>query len=397
MSSDLAISVKNVSKTFRIAHEKRMRLKDYFLRPFSKVKFSRFDALKDISFDIKKGEFVGIIGRNGSGKSTLLKILAGVYIADEGEVQISGKLVPFLELGVGFNPELTGRENVYLNGTILGMTNKEIKHKYHEIVDFSELSEFMDTQLKHYSSGMQVRLAFAIAIQAKGDIYLLDEVLAVGDAGFQAKSQAEILKLIKNGKTIIFVSHDHNVVQKLSDRVIWLNKSKVAEIADTPKTIMNVIKKYLQIFSDVEEGEYIKKGDNLQLDLLMQDANGNQTKVFEKNDQFFLRISYAYTGVNDISNLNVGFAILNDLGVTIFGTNTFAQKIKLSQPSSEIVFEIPNLNLLAGNYFIQLGAEFKPGISCVEESQKYEFTVLSTENASGITFFDVKVSIMNEK
>jgi len=397
MSSDLAISVKNVSKTFRIAHEKRMRLKDYFLRPFSKVKFSRFDALKDISFDIKKGEFVGIIGRNGSGKSTLLKILAGVYIADEGEVQISGKLVPFLELGVGFNPELTGRENVYLNGTILGMTNKEIKYKYHEIVDFSELSEFMDTQLKHYSSGMQVRLAFAIAIQAKGDIYLLDEVLAVGDAGFQAKSQAEILKLIKNGKTIIFVSHDHNVVQKLSDKVIWLNKSKVAEIADTPKTIMNVIKKYLQIFSDVEEGEYMKKGDNLQLDLLMQDANGNQTKVFEKNDQFFLRISYAYSGVNDISNLNVGFAILNDLGVTIFGTNTFAQKIKLSQPSSEIVFEIPNLNLLAGNYFIQLGAEFKPGISCVEESQKYEFTVLSTENASGITFFDVKVSIMNEK
>ncbi|MEI7604224.1 MAG: ABC transporter ATP-binding protein [bacterium] len=228
-SKEIAVEVNEVSKSFKLPHDRKMRLKDYFLRPFSKTQYTKFHALKHINFKIKKGEFIGIIGKNGSGKSTLLKILAGVYMPDHGSVRIQGSLVPFLELGVGFNSELTGKENVFLNGTILGMTNKEIKKKYKEIVDFADIEKFMDTQLKHYSSGMQVRLAFSIAMQAQGDVYLMDEVLAVGDVGFQMKCMEEFNKLLKEGKTVILVTHDTDVVDRLADRVIWINEGNMIE------------------------------------------------------------------------------------------------------------------------------------------------------------------------
>jgi ABC-2 type transport system ATP-binding protein len=221
------IEVENVSKVFEIPHESRNTLKSYFLHPFKRVGKERFYALKSVDFKINKGDFVGIIGRNGSGKSTLLKILAGIFEPSKGKVHIGGTLVPFLELGVGFNQELTGRENIYLNGIILGMTRKYVESKFDEIVDFAEIRDFIDLQVKNYSSGMVIRLAFAIAVEARADIYLLDEVLSVGDAGFQKKSLEKMLNLLSNGATGILVSHSISDVRKYCNRVIMIKHGEV--------------------------------------------------------------------------------------------------------------------------------------------------------------------------
>lgn len=221
------IEVENVSKIFEIPHESRNTLKSYFLHPFKRVGKERFYALKNVDFKINQGDFVGVIGRNGSGKSTLLKILAGIFEPTKGKVHVNGTLVPFLELGVGFNPELTGRENIFLNGIILGMTRKYVESKFDEIVDFAEIRDFIDLQVKNYSSGMVIRLAFAIAVEARADIYLLDEVLSVGDAGFQKKSLEKMLSLLSNGATGILVSHNIQDVKKYCNRVVLLKEGEV--------------------------------------------------------------------------------------------------------------------------------------------------------------------------
>ena len=224
---NIVIKLNDVSKIFEIPHEKNETLKGRFLNPFRKIPKDEFKALNDINFSIKKGEFVGIIGKNGSGKSTLLKILAGIYAPSDGRVEVKGHLVPFLELGVGFNPDLTGRENIFLNGTILGMTRKYIKSKFDEIVDFAEINEFIDLQVKNYSSGMITRLAFSIAIQARAEVYLLDEILAVGDSQFQKKSLKKMLELMNSGATVILVSHSMDDIKKYCDRVIFLEKGTI--------------------------------------------------------------------------------------------------------------------------------------------------------------------------
>ncbi len=226
MNNDFAIQVKNVSKTFKIPHEKIDTLRGVFVSGLKKTGYEKFKALDAVSFEVKKGEFFGIIGRNGSGKSTLLKILAGIYHPDEGEVKINGRISPFLELGIGFNPELSGRDNIFLNGTVLGLSEKQIKEKFDEIVAFSELKRFIDQKIKNYSSGMQVRLAFSVAIHANRDILLMDEVLAVGDGSFQKKCYAYFNK-IKGKKTVIFVSHDVESMKKFCERTMVLNEGKI--------------------------------------------------------------------------------------------------------------------------------------------------------------------------
>lgn len=244
-NSDYILEVKNISKNFFIFHEKIDSVKSLFVSPFKRKKsgYDVFEVLKHINLKLKKGETLGVVGRNGSGKSTLLKIIAGIYAPDEGSIEVRGKIVPFLELGVGFNQDLTARENIFLNGTILGMTKKEIQLKFDQIVDFAEIRDFLDTQVKKFSSGMLVRLAFSIAIQAHGDIYILDEVLAVGDMGFQEKSKKEFLKLKKQGKSIVFVSHSMAAIKEFCDRVVCIDNGVLVEGKDVDESINYYITK----------------------------------------------------------------------------------------------------------------------------------------------------------
>ncbi len=232
LQNDIAISVKNISKQFFIPHERISSIKIAFINLFRKNTYESFYALKDVSFEVKKGEFFGILGRNGSGKSTLLKILAGVYTANGGDMEINGLVSPFLELGIGFNPELSGRDNIYLNATVLGLCKKEIDEKFDSIVSFSELERFIDQKIKNYSSGMQVRLAFAVSIHANREILLMDEVLAVGDANFQSKCLREFTRYKEMGKTVILVTHDINIVQKYCGRAMLLRNGEVVTIGD---------------------------------------------------------------------------------------------------------------------------------------------------------------------
>ena len=233
---DVAIKVSNLSKSFRLPTERAWGLKQALFNRLRGIKgFKDQKVLSDISFEVKKGEFVGIVGRNGSGKSTLLKTLSGIYYPEKGKITVDGTLVPFIELGVGFNPELTGRENVYLNGAMLGFSNIEIDRMYDDIWDFAELRDFQDQKLKNYSSGMQVRLAFSIAIRAKGDILLLDEVLAVGDAAFQQKCTDYFASLHGN-QTVILVTHAMTNVRKFCDRAILIEGGKIV-LDDKPDVV----------------------------------------------------------------------------------------------------------------------------------------------------------------
>jgi len=227
MSERAVISVQNVSKSFRLPHERFTGIKQALINYRFGKRYEEQHVLRDISFDIKQGEFFGIVGRNGSGKSTLLKVLAQIYTTEKGGVEINGSLTPFIELGVGFNPELTGRENVYLNGALLGFDRKQVDGMYTEIVDFAELHEFMDQKLKNYSSGMQVRLAFSVAIRAKTDILLIDEVLAVGDAAFQQKCYKYFEELKRNNTTVVLVTHDMAAVRRFCTRAIMIEGGKI--------------------------------------------------------------------------------------------------------------------------------------------------------------------------
>lgn len=237
-SSEVVLSVKDLHKDFKLPHDRRDSLKEKMLNFHKKSDYVKLHALRDINFEVKRGEFFGIVGRNGSGKSTLLKLIGGIYQPTKGSITIDGTLTPFIELGIGFNPELTGRENVFLNGAILGLTRKEMVAKYDEIVEFAELEKFMDQKLKNYSSGMQVRLAFSIAIQAHNDILLIDEVLAVGDANFQRKC-FQVFRDIKNsGKTVIFVTHAMSMVQEFCDRALMIQDSRVVAIGEPREIAM---------------------------------------------------------------------------------------------------------------------------------------------------------------
>ena len=243
-SQDIIV-VDHLSKSFKLPTERSWGLKQAIFNRLKGIKgYTKQEVLKDISFTVKKGEFLGIVGRNGSGKSTLLKILAQIYTPDSGSIIVHGSLVPFIELGVGFNPELTGRENVYMNGAMLGFSNEEMDQMFDDIVQFAELAPFMNQKLKNYSSGMQVRLAFSIAIRARGDILILDEILAVGDAAFQEKCNQYFASLDKS-QTVILVTHSMENVREFCDRAILIDQGKIIEEGD-PEVVADA---YLKLFS----------------------------------------------------------------------------------------------------------------------------------------------------
>lgn len=332
MKKDNAITVRNLYKSFKLPHEKHSGIKQNLINIFNtKRGYETQHVLNDISFDIKKGEFFGIVGRNGSGKSTLLKLLAGIYASDSGSVRVDGSLTPFIELGVGFNLELTGKENVFMNGALLGFDRKEIEGMYKDIVDFAELENFMDQKLKNYSSGMQVRLAFSIAIRAKGDILLLDEVLAVGDYDFQQKCFDYFEELKKMRKTVILVSHDMGNIRKFCTRGVHLLEGKIKAYGATNKIISS--------YMDENEDRALEKNEK-QDDLskritglgtvkiekvYTQNSEGEKTSVFRPDET--IEICFQVKSNQDITAPTYGMIFTDNSGKVIFATNSMDKNI----------------------------------------------------------------------
>ena len=343
--SDIAVSINKIKKQFHLPNEREDSLK---FRVINKMRgkydkgHSEYKALKGISLDIKKGEFIGILGRNGAGKSTLLKIIAEIYQPTSGSIKVNGKLVPFIELGVGFNPNLSGRDNVYLNGAMLGFTRKEVDKMYDSIVEFAELEQFMDQKLKNYSSGMQVRLAFSVAIKAEADILLVDEVLAVGDADFQRKCFNHFQSLKGSETTVIFVTHDMNAVREYCDRALLIEKSEVVAIG----TADSIANKYTKLFieggtSTDTTGEISRWGDKAAtFDRVVLE----KTKLKKEDDLIFKTIA---TAQKDISGAVFGFLIKNAAGANILGTNTVIEKHKIKDLKKgekiTVSWKVPNI------------------------------------------------------
>ena len=269
----IAVKVDHVSKFFKLPTEATQSLRTALVNRFKGIKgYKEQHVLKDVSFEVEEGDFFGILGRNGSGKSTLLKIISQIYVPEKGSVTVNGKLVSFIELGVGFNPELTGRENVYMNGAMLGFTPEEIDGMYDDIVEFAELKEFMNQKLKNYSSGMQVRLAFSVAIKAQGDVLILDEVLAVGDEAFQRKCNDYFMERKKSGKTTILVTHDMGAVKKYCNKAVLIEHGLVKAIGN-PENVANqysfdnTVPLHQEVVEDVQEEEVVQV-ENFKLQLL---------------------------------------------------------------------------------------------------------------------------------
>lgn len=289
--NNIAVKIDHVSKSFRLPTEASTSLRTTMVNYFRGIKgYKEQHILKYISFDVKKGDFFGIVGKNGSGKSTLLKIISQIYAPEKGAVTVNGNLVSFIELGVGFNPELTGRENVYLNGALLGFSKKEMDELYDEVVAFSELEEFMDRKLKNYSSGMQVRLAFSIAIHADSEILLLDEILAVGDEAFQAKCNDYFLQLKEEGKTVILVTHDMGSVKKYCNKAVLIDDGEV-KVIGSPDDVANQysLDNFARVISDkAEEAEEVEK--IVEVDQLT--VKMNSPEIITESDTIDFDISY---------------------------------------------------------------------------------------------------------
>ena len=352
---DVAIKVEHVSKSFKLPHDKQTSIKGGLISlvKHGKRTYEKQEVLKGVSFEIKKGEFFGIVGRNGSGKSTLLKMLAGIYVPTAGHIQVNGSLTPFIELGVGFNPELTGRENVFLNGALLGFSRPEMEKMYDDIVNFAELERFMDQKLKNYSSGMQVRLAFSIAIRANSDILLLDEVLAVGDEAFQRKCYAYFETLKRNRKTVVLVTHDMSSVERFCNRAMFIDSGEIKLIGD-PRQVAAAYSRsnddnYVMEDSDKKDSQE-KNNESKKSCIISEIRNeaGKLTSKFTAGDYMNVKIGWTKPGVQ-----HANVVIIRESGEQVFNTNTYYDGIQKLTGNS-VVYRV-KLNLAEGTYFLKFG------------------------------------------
>lgn len=336
---EIAIKVSKLSKTFKLPHEKHTSLKGLFLNSFRRKSYEIQEALKDITFEVKKGEFFGIVGKNGSGKSTLLKCLAGVYMPSSGHIQIDGRLVPFIELGVGFNPNLSGRDNVFLNGALLGFNRKQMQEMYDDIVEFAELEQFMDQKLKNYSSGMQVRLAFSIAIRAKGDILLLDEVLAVGDSAFQRKCLDYFKEVKKTGKTVILVSHSMPTIEEFCDRALMLEDAKIVSIGSP----MKISAEYEMANSVFSTKTLSKKETKTSQKTSKKEAKTNQ-KIRPKSPDVQIKEINIYSDKRKTTNFSLDDEVFLEVELKVRKKQAFITSLVLHNMDGEVIAGVNTKN-----------------------------------------------------
>jgi len=361
--SKAIVEISKLTKSFKIPLEASSGVKQQLINILKGRKGYRvFTPLKDISFTINEGDFFGIVGRNGSGKSTLLKTIAGIYTPNSGNVKVHGSLVPFIELGVGFNPELTGRENIFLNGALLGFSHEEMESMYSAIVEFAELEDFMEERLKNYSSGMQVRLAFSIAIRAHADILLLDEVLAVGDEAFQKKCYSYFDKLKREKRTVILVTHDMAAVERFCTKAVFIEDGHVKMIGKPYR----IAAAYSRSNSQNYDRTTGLNGDNegaVPFKIVLRGTDGKEKTMYDFEETMTVDLSWQQKGVK-----HVGVAIFRENGEYVYGPNTYQEKT--SAIKDQAARYTVKLNLNEGRYFIKaglMGANDTKVIAFIEE------------------------------
>ena len=361
--SKAIVEISKLTKSFKIPLEASSGVKQQLINILKGRKGYRvFTPLKDISFTINEGDFFGIVGRNGSGKSTLLKTIAGIYTPNGGNVKVHGSLVPFIELGVGFNPELTGRENIFLNGALLGFSHEEMESMYSAIIEFAELEDFMEERLKNYSSGMQVRLAFSIAIRAHADILLLDEVLAVGDEAFQKKCYSYFDKLKREKRTVILVTHDMAAVERFCTKAAFIEDGHVRMIGKPYR----IAAAYSRSNSQNYDQTTGLNGDNegaVPFKIVLRGTDGKEKTMYDFEETMTVDLSWQQKGVK-----HVGVAIFRENGEYVYGPNTYQEKT--SAIKDQTARYTVKLNLNEGRYFIKaglMGANDTKVIAFIEE------------------------------
>ena len=349
------LRLKEVSKRYRIRHESQAAGASVFQKLAALTRKEDFWALKDVNFELPRGQALGIIGHNGAGKSTILKLLARITTPSTGEIMINGRLSALIEVGSGFHPELTGKENVYLNGSILGMLRREITNKLDSIVDFAELRQFIDTPVKRYSSGMYVRLGFSIAAHLNPDILLLDEVLAVGDAAFQRKCIQRITELKRAGTTIIFISHDLRAVQQLCDRVILLNKGQIQADGDPVETIAAYQSASQQMSVPAKGFGNPPSGEAVVTSLLFYDEDGNECLSFLTGKSMKAVLNYrVYEPLEDVI-FEVQFYSQEGRLCSFFSSESIGELIDLQPGEGSIEFDCSAVGLGPAVYFVDTG------------------------------------------
>ena len=316
----VVVDVRNLGKSFRIPEHRIDSFKERAVHPFRRNPSRELKALEDISFQVHEGEFFGIVGLNGSGKSTLLKILGSIYRADRGRIQVAGRIAPFIELGVGFNPEMNAQDNIVLNAVMMGLSRQEAQQRVWPAIEFAGLDEFAELKLKNYSSGMMVRLAFSVMIQAEADIMLIDEVLAVGDASFQQKCEDVFHEMRAAGKTIILVTHDMNSVEKFCHRAMMIHDGKVSK-EGSPQEVAEWYLRANFREEDERPGFHAgasEKGDDAHIvDAWLEDEQGQRVQNIEKDAPFSMNVTVE--AIEDMPQPVFGFGVTDDAGYHVFG------------------------------------------------------------------------------
>lgn len=386
----IVIQVRNVSKSFRMYFDKGHMLKEKVLFK-NRGQFEKHEILNNVSFDIYRGESVGLIGKNGCGKSTALKLLTKIIYPDSGSIEVNGRVASLLELGAGFHPDLSGRDNIYINASIFGLKRKEIDKRIDEIIDFSELGEYINNPVRTYSSGMYMRLAFSVAINVKADILLVDEILAVGDALFQDKCLKKIEEIKKEGTTIVLVSHSMDQIQAVCDRCIWINNTQISAIGDTG----DVIKEYI---SYMKHGEGIKKEQSteeqipeahnciVRYTVELLDANGFDKRIWYVGEKIRVKILFQY---EKELYANVRLEIIRLDGIRVY-CETFNNDGHgfMIEKNNQIELEIDYLNLLQGKFGMMLYLIDGLGNTVGSIEPFVELDVLDSKDRQGIAYIN---------